>query len=96
MSTKRWGWTRHVAVLGGFELVFAAVASTGIFLTAAALGYISGAVAIGLTAVALFVIGALLLRRTSRKNDGGGVLDRQHNKLRQRLYRSQYRGRPNS
>ncbi|MET0899972.1 MAG: hypothetical protein ABWY45_18835 [Mycobacterium sp.] len=96
MSSKRWGWTRHLAVLGGFEMIFAAVASIGIFLTAAGLGYISGAVAIGLTAVALFIIGALLLRRTSRNNDGGGVLDRRHNKIRQRVYRAQYRGRPNS
>jgi uncharacterized membrane protein YfcA len=77
-------------------MIFAAVAAMGIFLAAAGFGYISGAVAIGLIAVALFVVGALLLRRTSRKNNGGGVLDRQHNKLRQRLYRAQYRGRPSS
>ena len=94
MSSKRWGWTRHIAVLGGLEMIFAAVASIGIFLTAAGLGYISGAVAIGITALALFVIGALLLRQTSQRNQGGGLLDRRRTTLRKRIYRAQYRSRP--
>ncbi|CAN5536355.1 hypothetical protein BH11ACT7_BH11ACT7_12670 [soil metagenome] len=91
MSSKRWGWTRHLAVLGGFEMIFAAVVSIGIFLTAAGVGYLSGAVATGLTALALFVIGALLLRQTSHRNQGGGLLDRRRTPLRKKIYRAQYR-----
>jgi len=94
-SSKRWGWTRHVAVLGGFEFIFAAVAAMGIFVAAAGFGYLSWAVAMGLAAVVLFVIGALLLRRSSRSGDGGGPLDRRRTKFRKRLYRAQYRSGPN-
>lgn len=90
MSAKRQGWTRHLAVLGGFELIFGAVVAIGILITAAGLGYISGAVAIGLIAVALFVIGALLLRRTSHANQGGGLLDRRRTTVRKRRYRARY------
>lgn len=88
MSSKRWGWTRHLAVLGGFEMVFAGVAAVGIFLTAAALGVISGAVAIAATAVVLLVMGMLLLRASSK---GGGLLDARRTKRRRMVYKAQYR-----
>lgn len=88
MSSKRWGWTRHLAVLGGFEMIFAGVAAVGIFLTAAALGVLSGAVAVAATAVVLLVMGMLLLRSSSK---GGGLLDARRTKLRRLIYKAQYR-----
>lgn len=90
MTSKRWGWTRHLAVLGGFEMLFVGVAAIGIFLTAAALGVIGGAVALGLIAVILIVAGMLLLRASSK---GGGLLDARRTKMRRMIYKAQYRRR---
>ena len=53
MTSKRWGWTRHLAVLGGLEMVFAGVAVVGILLTTAALGVLDGAIALAVGAVVL-------------------------------------------
>ncbi|MGB3483375.1 MAG: hypothetical protein WBB07_14320 [Mycobacterium sp.] len=88
MSSKRWGWLRHLAVLGGFEMVFAGVAAVGIFLTLAGLGVVSGAVALGAAALTLLVVGALVLRFTSHR---GGATDAQRAASRRRIYRAQYR-----
>ncbi len=91
MASQRWGWIRHIAVLGGFELIFAGVAAVGIFLTAAAFGVIDGAVAVAAAAVVLIAVGMLLLRASSKK---GGLLDARRTKARRMIYRDQYRGRP--
>jgi hypothetical protein len=89
MSSKSRGWTRHFAVLGGFEMVFAGVAAVGIFLTAAGLGgFTNGAVAIALTAALLLVTGFVLLRTSSHR---GSLLDARQTKMRRLLYRSRYR-----
>lgn len=88
MSSKHWGWTRNVAVLGGFEMVFAGVAAVGIFITAAGLGVTNGAVAIALTAALLLVTGFVLLRTSSH---GGGLLDARRTKMRRLQYRNRYR-----
>jgi hypothetical protein len=69
-------------------MIFAGVAAVGIFLTAAATGVISGAVAVAAVAVVLFAAGMLLLRASSK---GGGILDARRTKLRRSLYRAQYR-----
>lgn len=71
-------------------MVFAGVAAVGIFLTAAALGVISGAVALAAAAIVLLALGMLLLRASSR---GGGLLDARRTKMRKVVYRAQYRQR---